>query len=92
MREETFAHQKKLGVIPSDCELTPRPKDIPAWEETEERLRPVLAREMEIYAAFLEFADHHVGRVINTVTDLGCLDNTLIYYIIGATAPLLKGL
>ena len=71
LREETFDRQKKLGVIPPDCELTPRPKEIPAWKETEERLRPVLAREMEIYAAFLEYADHHVGRVFDALTDLG---------------------
>src|SRR5256885_15370563 len=54
LREETFARQKKLGVIPSECELTKRPKEIPAWEETEKRLRPVPARQMGIYAAFLE--------------------------------------
>src|SRR5205814_7682467 len=65
VREETFTRQKKLGVIPAECELTPRPKEIPAWDKTEARLRPVLARQMEIYAAYLEFADHHVGRVID---------------------------
>src|SRR5262245_13720789 len=83
LREETFARQKKLGVIPSDCELTTRSEGIPAWEETESRLRPVLARQMEIYAAFLEHTDHHVGRVIDTLQALGILDDTLIYYIIG---------
>ena len=61
----------------------PRPKDIPAWEETEERLRPVLARQMEIFAAFLEHADYHAGRLIDALADLGILDDTLIYYIIG---------
>jgi len=91
LREETFAAQKKLGVIPSDCELTPRPKDIPAWEETEERMRPVLAREMEIYAAFLEFADYHVGRVIDSLADLGVQDDTLIYYIIGDNGASAEG-
>jgi arylsulfatase A-like enzyme len=91
LREETFDRQKKLGVIPSDCELTARPKDIPAWKETEERLRPVLARQMEIYAAFLEFADHHVGRVIDTLGDLGILDDTLIYYIIGDNGASAEG-
>jgi arylsulfatase A-like enzyme len=91
VREETFARQKKLGVIPPDCELTPRPKDIPAWEETEERLRPVLAREMEIYAAFLEYADYHTGRVIDSLTDLGIIDDTLIYYIIGDNGASAEG-
>ncbi|HEY2356861.1 MAG TPA: arylsulfatase [Phenylobacterium sp.] len=83
VREETFARQKALGVIPADCELTARPAEIPAWTETEERLRPVLIRQMEIYAAYLEFADHHAGRVIDALSDLGVLDDTLVYYIIG---------
>src|SRR4051794_38031161 len=91
LREETFDRQKKLGVIPRDCELTARPKDIPAWTATEERLRPVLARQMEIYAAFLEFADHHVGRVIDALGDLGILDDTLIYYIIGDNGASAEG-
>jgi arylsulfatase len=91
VREETFARQKALGVIPPDCELTARPKEIPAWADTEERLRPVLARQMEIYAAFLEHADHHAGRVIDSLTDLGVLDNTLIYYIVGDNGASAEG-
>jgi arylsulfatase len=91
LREETFARQKALGVIPPDCELTKRPDEIPAWEETEERLRPVLTREMEIYAAFLEYADYHTGRVIDSLTDLGILDDTLIYYIIGDNGASAEG-
>jgi arylsulfatase A-like enzyme len=83
LREEIFARQKKLGVIPPECELTKRSEGIPAWEETEPRLRPVLARQMEIYAAFLEHTDFHVGRVIDSMEELGILDDTLIYYIIG---------
>ena len=91
LREETFARQKKLGVIPPECELTPRPKDIPAWDTMEERLRPALAREMEIYAAFLEYADHHVGRVIDSLADLGIQDDTLIYYVIGDNGASAEG-
>jgi arylsulfatase A-like enzyme len=91
VREETLARQKKLGVIPSECELTARPKEIPAWDAMEERLRPVLAREMEIYAAFMEHADFHVGRVIDSLTDLGILDDTLIYYIIGDNGASAEG-
>jgi len=90
-RAQTFARQKKLGVVPKGCELTPRPKEIPAWDETEERLRPVLAREMEIYAAFLEHADHHAGRVIDSLADLGILDDTLVYYIIGDNGASAEG-
>jgi arylsulfatase len=91
VREETFARQQQLGVIPSDCKLTQRPKEIPAWEETEERLRPVLAREMEIYAGFLEYADHHTGRLIDSLKDLKILDDTLIYYIIGDNGASAEG-
>jgi len=91
IREETFDRQKKLGVIPKDCELTPRPDEIPAWSKTEERIRPVLAREMEIYAAFLEHADYHVGRVIDALGDLKILDDTLIYYIIGDNGASAEG-
>jgi arylsulfatase A-like enzyme len=91
VREETFARQKKLGVIPPECELTARPAEIPAWSETEVRLRPVLARQMEIYAAFLEHADHHVGRVIDALAGLGILEDTLIYYIIGDNGASAEG-
>src|SRR5215813_15015190 len=91
VREETFARQKQLGVIPKDCELTARPEDIPAWDEMEERLKPVLARQMEIYAAFLEYADHHVGRVIDSLEDLGIKDDTLIYYVIGDNGASAEG-
>jgi arylsulfatase len=91
LREETFARQKQLGVIPPDCELTKRPAEIPAWDKTEERVRPVLARQMEIYAAYLSFADHHVGRVIDALSDLAILDNTLIYYIIGDNGASAEG-
>lgn len=52
------ARQKKLGVIPGDCDLTVRPQDIPAWDAQTPELKRVLAREMEVYAGFLEYADH----------------------------------
>ena len=91
LRDATFARQKMLGVIPQDCMLTPRPAEIPAWLDTEERLRAVLTREMEVYAAFLEYADYHVGRLIEAVSDLGILDDTLIYYMIGDNGASAEG-
>jgi arylsulfatase A-like enzyme len=91
VREETFVRQKKLSVIPPECELTKRPDEIPAWDKTEARLRPVLVRQMEIYAAYLSFADHHVGRVIDSLADLGILDDTLVYYIIGDNGASAEG-
>jgi arylsulfatase len=91
LREETFARQKQLGVIPPECELTSRPEEIPAWDDQPEDLKPVLAREMEVYAAFLEYADHHVGRVVDALRDLEVLDDTLIYYIIGDNGASAEG-
>ena len=91
LREQTFARQKELGVIPAEAELTARPAEIPAWDDMPAVLKPVLAKQMEIYAAFLEHADHHVGRVIDAVADLGVLDDTLIYYIVGDNGASAEG-
>ena len=90
-RETTFAKQKELGVIPADANLTPRHAEIPAWDDMPEELKPVLERQMEIYAGFLEHTDHHIGRVIDAIDDLGILDNTLIYYIIGDNGASAEG-
>jgi arylsulfatase len=90
-RERTFARQKELGVIPADAELTPRHAEIPAWDEMPAALKPVLEREMEVYAGFLEHTDHQVGRVIDTIDDLGILDDTIIYYIVGDNGASAEG-
>ena len=90
-RERTFARQKELGVIPADAELTARHAEITAWDDMPEQLKPVLAREMEVYAGFLEHTDHHVGRLIDTIDDLGVLDNTLVYYIVGDNGASAEG-
>jgi arylsulfatase A-like enzyme len=91
VRERTFAKQKELGVIPADAELTPRHEEIPAWDDMPEELKPVLRRQMEIYAGFLEFTDHHVGRLLDAVEDLGVLENTIVYYIIGDNGASAEG-
>jgi arylsulfatase len=91
LREETFARQKKLGVIPADAVLTARPAEIQAWDETPQNMRPIFCREMEVYAAFLEHVDHHLGRLIDTLKDLEVLDDTLIYYIIGDNGASAEG-
>lgn len=91
LREQIFARQKDLGVIPADAELTARHEEIPAWEDTPEELRPVLARQMEIYAGFLEHTDHHIGRVIKALEDLEILDDTLVYYIVGDNGASAEG-
>jgi arylsulfatase A-like enzyme len=91
LREATFARQKELGVVPPDAELTARPAEIPAWDDMPDGLKPVLARQMEIYAGFLEHTDHHVGRLVDALGELGILDDTLIYYIVGDNGASAEG-
>jgi len=91
LRQETFARQKKLGVIPPDCKLTERHKEIPAWDEMPDDLKPALRRQMEVYAGFLEYADHHVGRLLDEIEKLNLLDDTLVYYIIGDNGASAEG-
>jgi arylsulfatase A-like enzyme len=90
-RERTIARQKELGVIPQDCELTPRHEEIPSWDEMPDDLKPVLARQMEVYAAFLEHTDHHIGRLVDAIEALGSLDDTLVYVIIGDNGASAEG-
>ena len=91
LREEIFDRQKKAGVIPNDAELTARPAAIPAWADMPNELKPVLARQMEVYAGFLEHVDHHVGLLVDALQDLAILDDTLIYYIIGDNGASAEG-
>ena len=78
-------------MIPADAELTARPDEIPAWDDMPDDLKPVLARQMEVYAGFLEHTDHHVGRLIDALDDLEILDDTLVYYIIGDNGASAEG-
>jgi arylsulfatase len=91
LREETFERQKRLGVIPSDAALTVRPEGIPAWDDEPDAMKPVLAREMEVYAGFLAHTDHHMGRLIDALSDLDVLDDTLVYIIIGDNGASAEG-
>ena len=91
LREEIFERQKKLGVIPKDAKLTKRPDAIEAWDEMDEDLKPVLIRQMEVYAGFLEYTDYHVGRLLDSFKKTGILDNTLLFYIIGDNGASAEG-
>jgi len=91
LRERTLARQKELGVVPEDAELTARPAEIPAWDEMAADLKPILARQMEVYAGFLEHTDHHIGRVVEALEDLEILDDTLVYYIVGDNGASAEG-
>ena len=88
-REITFERQKELGVIPPDAVLTPRHAEIPAWDDMDPQLKPALEREMEVYAAFMEHTDHHVGRLIDALGPV--LDDTLVYLIIGDNGASAEG-
>jgi arylsulfatase len=91
LRAEIFARQKDRGVIPADAELTARPAEIPAWADMPDDLKPVLARQMEVYAGFLEHTDHHIGRLLDALGDLDALEHTLIYYIVGDNGASAEG-
>ncbi len=90
-RAETFERQKALGVIPADAVLTERPDEIPAWDDMPDELKPILARQMEVYAAYLDHADHHIGRVVDSIERMGALEDTLVYYIIGDNGASAEG-
>ena len=83
LREESFARQKALGVIPQNAQLTPRPKEIPSWDSQTPEQKKLFARQMETYAGFAEHTDHEVGRLVQTLEDMGELDNTLFFYVVG---------
>ena len=83
LREQIFARQKELGVIPASAELTPRPKEILAWDDVPETLKPVFARQMEVYAGYMEHTDYQIGRVIDALERDGILDDTLVILITG---------
>ncbi len=91
LREETFARQKKLGVIPADAKLTPRPKEIPGWDDMSAAQKRLFERQMETFAGFAEHTDHEVGRLVAQLEAIGELDNTLFYYIVGDNGASAEG-
>ncbi len=91
LREDTFARQKQLGVIPANAKLTPRDTVFPAWDSVPPDVKKVYARQMEVYAGFQENTDHAVGRVVQAIEDMGLADNTLIIYIFGDNGASMEG-
>jgi arylsulfatase len=91
LRQEIVERQRALGVVPADCALTDRPAQIPAWDAMPDALKPVLRRQMEVYAGFLEYADHHVGRLVDCLDKLHVLDDTLVFYILGDNGASAEG-
>ena len=91
MREETFQRQKKLGVIPADTKLTPRPAEIPAWDDMSDDQKRLFERQMETFAGFAEHTDHEVGRLVAQLEAIGELENTLFFYIVGDNGASAEG-
>jgi arylsulfatase A-like enzyme len=92
LRETIFENQKRLGVLPQNAKLTPWPKDlIKEWDQLNADEKKLFIRQVEIFAAYVAYADNEIGRVIQAVDDLGKLDNTLIIYINGDNGTSAEG-
>ena len=99
MREQIFANQKRLGVIPANTQLTPWPDGqpeyggakLPKWETLTADEKKLFARQAEVFAAYAAYTDYEIGRVIQAVKDMGKLDNTLIIYICGDNGTSAEG-
>ena len=91
LREQIFANQKRLGVIPANTQLTPWPDDLPKWDSLSAVRKKLYAREAEVFAGYAAYTDHEIGRVIQAVEDMGKLDNTLIIYISGDNGTSAEG-
>ncbi len=91
LREETFERQKKLGIIPPGTELTRRPDLFPAWDSLSAAEKKLYTRQMEVFAGFCENADWNVGRLLDSIEEMGDLDNTLIFYIWGDNGSSMEG-
>jgi arylsulfatase A-like enzyme len=89
LRDQIFANQKRLGVIPANTVLTPWPAELKKWDTLSPEEKKLFARQAEVFAAYVAYTDHEIGRVIQAVEDMGKLDNTLIIYISGdnGTSP-----
>ena len=90
-REETLARQIKLGVVPPDTKLAPKPEAIKDWDKLTADEKKLFAHQMEIFAGFGEYADTEIGRLIDAIGDMGQLENTLVFYIVGDNGTSAEG-
>jgi len=91
LREQIYERQLGLGVIPPDTALTPRPDQVPSWDEYPDRYKPVASRLMEVFAAFMAHTDAQVGRVLDAIDELGVGDDTLVVYLTGDNGASAEG-
>ena len=91
LREQTLARQKQLGVVPADTKLAPKPEAIKDWDKLSDDEHKLFARQMEVFAGFGEYADTEIGRLVQAIGDIGQLDNTLVFYIVGDNGASAEG-
>ena len=91
LREQTLAKQIELGIVPKGTKLAPKPEAIKDWESLSAQEKELFAHEMEVFAGFAEFTDHEVGRLLDSLKDMGVLDNTLVFYIVGDNGSSAEG-
>lgn len=91
MREMTLERQKKLGIVPANTTLAPKPKDIKAWETLSAEEKKLFTRQMEVYAGFAEQTDYEVGRLMASIEELGIMDNTVVIFIAGDNGASAEG-
>jgi arylsulfatase A-like enzyme len=92
VREKIFANQKRLGIMPENAKLTPWPDGLPQWDSLSFEEKKLFIKQADVYGAYLAYADHEIGRVVQAVEDLGELDNTLIIYIGGDNGASAEGM
>jgi len=90
-REIALETQKRLGLVPPDTELTPRPDSIPSWDSRTDDEKRLYARFQEVFAGYLAHADAQIGRVVGAIEDMGLRDDTLIIYVVGDNGPSAEG-
>ena len=91
LREQTLAKQIELGIVPQGTKLAPKPEAIKDWESLSAKEKELFAHEFEVFAGFAEFTDHEVGRLLDSLKDMGVLDNTLVFYIVGDNGSSAEG-
>ncbi|CAG0977168.1 hypothetical protein GPROT1_02014, partial [Gammaproteobacteria bacterium] len=83
IREETLERQTRMGLVPPGTKLAPKPPAIKDWDKLSDDERRLFARQAEVFAAFLDYTDHEIGRMLGAVEATGQADNTLVFYIAG---------
>jgi arylsulfatase len=91
VRSATYERQKAQGVVPNNTQLPPRPDDIVAWDSLPDTHKQLFRRQAEVFAGFVAHTDHHIGRFVQAIDDIGELDNTLVFYIAGDNGTSAEG-